>query len=141
MAAGRSMRGRINIPYFNALGNQVLLSQQQWNPVSKVMHELRPPSLPISMEVLGFGFGQPSTGLISRNGNMKYQILPQFPCARRTPRLRAASHQGKFLACSFSLPDIDWLIKKKTVYKQKWLTTSKSLQQFLYIILTASKWK
>lgn len=55
-----ALKGTINIPYFNALGNQAFLSQQQWDPVSKVMHELRTPSLPMLVEVLAFSCGQSS---------------------------------------------------------------------------------
>lgn len=66
----------MNISYLTALGNQAFRSQQQRDPVSRVMHELRPPSLPMSMEVLGFGFGQPSTGLISGGGGGKRHEKP-----------------------------------------------------------------
>lgn len=68
------MRGEINIPYLSALGNQALLPQQHRDPVSKVTRELRPPSLPASVEVPEFSFGQPSAGLINRMGNMSHQI-------------------------------------------------------------------
>lgn len=75
------MRGGINILYLNALGNQVFLSQQRQDPVSKGMRELRPPSLPRSVEVPEFSFRQPSAGLINTRGNMNHQTPPQFPFA------------------------------------------------------------
>lgn len=89
------MRGGINIPYLNALGNQAFLSQQQWEPVSKVMCELRPPSLPMSVEVPKFTSRQPSAGLINRMGNMNHQIPPQFPFAE-IAKAGEATQQGKF---------------------------------------------
>lgn len=89
------MRGRINIPYLSALGNQALLPQQHRDPVSKVTRELRPPSLPASMEVPEFSFGQPSAGLINRMGNMSHRIHPQFPFVE-IAKAGEATQQGKF---------------------------------------------
>lgn len=135
-----AMRGGINIPYLNALGNQAFLSQQQWEPVSKVMRELRPPSLPMSVEVPKFTSRQPSAGLINRMGNMNHQIPPQFPFAE-IAKAGEATQQGKFWACAFSLPNTDWLMEGKLLYKQRWLMTSVGLEQLRCIVLTANKWK
>ena len=66
----------------------------------------------------------------------------QFSFIEKSSKAGVSNSSGKVLSLRVLFAN-HWLAngEKAMVYKQRWLMTSEGLEQFLYMVLTANKWK